>query len=130
MYFLFRIVTKSTDSRLKSLFEKFSVKVEIIESLPIASLEASFQCSNAEVLFQFSIKEVFFDFSSVKVSFHFSTMRVSFLICGWGMGLLLHSRLEICRDRRSCKIFPYCVNFWGNNANLLGNYRVIYAPNE
>ena len=86
MYFLFRIVTKSTDSRLKSLFEKFSVKVEIIESLPIASLEASFQCSNAEVLFQFSIKEVFFDFSSVKVSFHFSTILFLFqsLDGGWG----------------------------------------------
>ena len=43
------------------------------------------------------------------------------------------SRLEICRDRwdrRSCKIFPNCVKFWGNNANLLGNYRVIYALNE
>ena len=39
-------------------------------------------------------------------------------------------RLEICRDRRSCKIFPSCVKFWGNNANLLGNYRVIYALNE
>ena len=42
-------------------------------------------------------------------------------------------RLEICRDRqdrRSCKIFPNCVNFWGNNANSLGNYRVIYALNE
>ena len=35
------------------------------------------------------------------------------------------SRLEICRDRRdrrSCKIFPSCVKFWGNNANSLGNY--------
>ena len=42
-------------------------------------------------------------------------------------------RLEICRDRwdrRSCKIFPNCVKFWGNNANSLGNYRVIYALNE
>ena len=39
-------------------------------------------------------------------------------------------RLEICRDRRSCKIFPSCVKFWGNNANSLGNYRVIYALNE
>ena len=43
------------------------------------------------------------------------------------------SRLEICRDqwdRRSCKIFPNCVKFWGNKANSLGNYRVIYALNE
>ena len=43
------------------------------------------------------------------------------------------SRLEICRDRRdrrSCKIFPSCVKFWGNNANSLGNYRAIYALNE
>ena len=42
-------------------------------------------------------------------------------------------RLEICRDRRdrrSCKIFPSCVKFWGNNANSLGNYRVTYALNE
>ena len=42
-------------------------------------------------------------------------------------------RLEICRDRRdrrSCKIFPSSVKFWGNNANSLGNYRVIYALNE
>ena len=42
-------------------------------------------------------------------------------------------RLEICRDRRdrrSCKIFPNCVKFWGNNANSLGNYRVTYALNE
>ena len=42
-------------------------------------------------------------------------------------------RLEICqdrRDRRSCKIFPSCVKLWGNNANLLGNYRVTYALNE
>ena len=42
-------------------------------------------------------------------------------------------RLEICRDRwdrRSCKIFPNCVKFWGNNANSLGNYRVIYALNQ
>ena len=42
-------------------------------------------------------------------------------------------RLDICRDqwdRRSCKIFPNCVKFWGNNANSLGNYRVIYALNE
>ena len=42
-------------------------------------------------------------------------------------------RLEICQDRqdrRSCKIFPNCVKFWGNNANSLGNYRVIYALNE
>ena len=42
------------------------------------------------------------------------------------------ARLEICRDRwdrRSCKIFPNCVTFWGNNANLLGNYREIYALN-
>ena len=34
------------------------------------------------------------------------------------------SRLGICqdrRDRRSCKIFPNCVKFWGNNANSLGN---------
>ena len=33
-------------------------------------------------------------------------------------------RLGICqdrRDRRSCKIFPNCVKFWGDNANLLGN---------
>ena len=33
-------------------------------------------------------------------------------------------RLGICqdrRDRRSCKIFPNCVKFWGNNANSLGN---------
>ena len=50
---------------------------------------------------------------------------------------LLHNvvsvRLEICRDRRdrrSCKIFPSCVKFWGNNANSLGNYRVTYALNE
>ena len=43
------------------------------------------------------------------------------------------NRLEICRDRRdrrSCKIFPSCVKFWGNNANSLGNYRVTYALNE
>ena len=43
------------------------------------------------------------------------------------------NRLEICRDRwvrRSCKIFPNCVKFWGNNANSLRNYRVIYALNE
>ena len=33
-------------------------------------------------------------------------------------------------DRRSCKIFPNCVKFWGNNANSLGNYRAIYALNE
>ena len=42
-------------------------------------------------------------------------------------------RLEICQDRwdrRSCKNFPNCVKFWGNNANSLGNYRVIYALNE
>ena len=42
-------------------------------------------------------------------------------------------RLEICRDRRdrrSCKIFPSCVKFWGNNANSLGNYQVTYALNE
>ena len=42
-------------------------------------------------------------------------------------------RLEICRDRRdrrSCKIFPSCVKFWGNNANSLGNYRVFNALNE
>ena len=39
-------------------------------------------------------------------------------------------RLEICRDRRSCKIFPSYVKFWGNNANSLGNYRVTYALNE
>ena len=44
------------------MFERFFVKVEIIESLPIASVEASFQLSSAEVLFQFSIKEVFFQF--------------------------------------------------------------------
>ena len=53
------------------------------------------------------------------------------LIC-WSTGLPV-SRLEICRDRRdrrSCKFFPSCVKFWGNNANLLGNYRVIYALNE
>ena len=45
----------------------------------------------------------------------------------------ISSRLEICRDRRdrrSCKIFPSCVKFWGNNANSLGNYRVYYALNE
>ena len=28
------------------------------------------------------------------------------------------------------KFFPNCVKFGGNNANLLGNYRVIYALNE
>ena len=42
-------------------------------------------------------------------------------------------RLEICGDRwdrQSCKIFPNCVKFWGNNANSLGNYRVIYVLNE
>ena len=42
-------------------------------------------------------------------------------------------RLEICRDRRdrrSCKIFPSCVKFWGKNANSLGNYWVTYALNE
>ena len=42
-------------------------------------------------------------------------------------------RREICRDRqdrRSCKIFPNCVKFGGNNAESLGNYRVIYALNE
>ena len=42
-------------------------------------------------------------------------------------------RLEICRDRRdrrSCKTFPSCVKFWGNNANSLGNYWVTYALNE
>ena len=61
------------------MFEKFSVKVEIIESLPIASVEASVQCSIAEVLFQFSIKEVFlFNLSSVKVSFHLSTILYKF----------------------------------------------------
>ena len=45
----------------------------------------------------------------------------------------ISGRLEICRDRRdrrSCKIFPSCVKFWGNNANSLGNYRVTYALNE
>ena len=47
--------------------------------------------------------------------------------------LILANRLEICWDRwdrRSCKIFPNCVKFWGNNANSLGNYRVTYALNE
>ena len=37
------------------------------------------------------------------------------------------TRLEICRDRqdwRSCKIFPNCVKFWGNNANSLGNSNI------
>ena len=57
-----------------------------------------------------------------------------------GNGIICHcsliditDRLEICRDcrdRRSCKIFPSCVKFWGNNANSLGNYRVTYALNE
>ena len=48
-------------------------------------------------------------------------------------GKVVTFRLEICRDRRdrrSCKIFPSCVKFWGNNANSLGNYRVTYALNE
>ena len=47
--------------------------------------------------------------------------------------MLVAFRLGICqdrRDRRSCKIFPNCVKFWGNNANSLGNYRVTYALNE
>ena len=47
--------------------------------------------------------------------------------------ITMGSRLGICqdrRDRRSCKIFPNCVKFWGNNANSLGNYRVTYALNE
>ena len=38
----------------------------------------------------------------------------------WVSFQILDSRLEICRDRRdrqSCKIFPSCVKFWGNNAN-------------
>ena len=42
-------------------------------------------------------------------------------------------RLDICRDqwdRRSCKIFLNCVKLLGNNANSLGNYRVIYELNE
>ena len=52
---------------------------------------------------------------------------------GGGQGVYIELealRLEICRDRRSCKIFPSCVKFWGNNENSLGNYRVTYALNE
>ena len=70
------------------MFEQFSVIVEIIESLPITSVEASFQFSIAEVLFQFSIKEVFlFNLSSVKVSFHFSTILYQFQSVDGGWAL-------------------------------------------
>ena len=59
----------------------------------------------------------------------------SCVLCQYGAAnnAMVSARLEICRDRRdrrSCKIFPSCVKFWGNNANSLGNYRVTYALNE
>ena len=61
------------------------------------------------------------------------TSPKSSLVTSQVLGLLMEGRLEICRDRRdrrSCKIFPNCVKFWGNNATLLGNCQVIYALNE
>ena len=45
-------------------------------------------------------------------------------ILWWGQ------RVRDLRFVGSCKIFPNCVKFWGNNADLLGNYQVIYALNE
>ena len=81
------------------------------------------------------IKEV--DEVIMIVAYYDITNRIftfcGFSVCNHHALVRLKTRLEICRDRRdrrSCKIFPSCVKFWGNNANLLGNYQVTYALNE